>query len=276
MTLYRRISSSIVIVLLTLISIIFMFPIVLAIMNSFKTQGEMFKSVLSLPTKMNWENYVHVLTDINLINNLYNTFIITALSVIGIVFCGSLAGYKLSRTPGKLSNFIFFLFLASMLVPFYTIMFSLIQVAKFLHIQGSIYGIPLIYIGLGVNLAIFLYHGFVKSIPREIEESARIDGCSQLKTFTLVIFPLLVPITVTIVILNTLWIWNDFLLPLVMINKYNNYTLVLAASIFFGQYTTEYSSILCILILTSLPVVIIYLLFQKYIVEGIADGAVKG
>lgn len=276
MTLYRRISSYMVILLLILISIIFMFPILLAVMNSFKTQGEMFKSVLSLPTKLNMGNYVHVLTDINLLNNLYNTFVITSLSVIGIIICSSLAGYKLSRTPGKLSNFIFFLFLTSMLVPFYTIMFSLIQVAKFFHIQGSIYGIPLIYIGLGVNMGIFLYHGFVKSIPREIEESAQIDGCSQLRTFTLVIFPLLIPITVTIAILNTLWIWNDFLLPLVMINKYSNYTLVLAASIFFGQYTSDYPSILAILILTSLPVVIIYLFFQKYIVEGIADGAVKG
>jgi raffinose/stachyose/melibiose transport system permease protein len=253
-----------------------MFPIGLAVTNSLKTQGEMFASVLSLPTVLHWENYAHVLRDIHLARNLYNTFVITALSIIGIIACSSLAGYKLSRTPGPLSTVIFFLFVSSMLVPFYTIMFPLIQVARKTHVQGSIYGLPLIYWGLGVNFGIFLYHGFVKSIPRAMDESAQMDGCSQLVTFTHVVFPLLIPITMTIAILDSLWIWNDFLLPLVIINKYDNYTLVLAASIFFSQYTTEWSFILAILILTSLPVILLYLLFQRYIVKGIAEGAIKG
>jgi raffinose/stachyose/melibiose transport system permease protein len=119
-------------------------------------------------------------------------------------------------------------------------------------------------------------HGFVKAIPRAMEESAQMDGCNQLETFVRVVFPLLIPVTMTIAILDSLWIWNDFLLPLVIINKYNNYTLVLAASIFFGQYTTEWSSILSILMLTSIPVILLYLLFQSYIVRGIAEGAIKG
>ncbi|MEK8126613.1 carbohydrate ABC transporter permease [Paenibacillus filicis] len=272
----NRLLSFLVLLVLLVVSVFFMFPIVLAVINSFKTQGEMFKSVLSFPTRLLLDNYKYVLTEIHLLNNLYNTTVITVLSVVGIIACGSLAGYKISRTSGKLSQLLFFLFFSSMLVPFYAIMFSLIQVAKVFHVQGSVYGLPLIYIGLGVNFAVFLYHGFVKSIPRELEESAHMDGCGQLKTFTRIIFPLLLPITVTIAILNILWIWNDFMLPLIMLTNYKNYTLILAASVFFGQYSTEWSYILSILVLTSLPVVVIYLFFQRFIIQGIADGAVKG
>ena len=134
----------------------------------------------------------------------------------------------------------------------------------------------MIYIGLGVNFAIFLYHGFVKSIPRELEESAQIDGCGQLQTFIKIIFPLLIPITLTITILDILWVWNDFMLPLIMLTNYKSYTLVLLASTFFSQYSNEWSYILSILVLTSLPVILVYLFFQKYIVQGIADGAIKG
>ncbi|TVY04215.1 carbohydrate ABC transporter permease [Cohnella terricola] len=272
----NRLLTIVVLAILIAVTVFFMFPIVLAVFNSFKTQGEMFKSVLSLPTKIHWENYKHVLTEIHLMNNLYNTTVITVISVVGIISCGSLAGYKISRTPGKLSQLLFFLFFSSMLVPFYAIMFSLIKVAKTFHVQSSVYGLPMIYIGLGVNFAVFLYHGFVKSIPRELEESAHMDGCGQLKTFTHIIFPLLLPITVTIAILNVLWIWNDFMLPLIMLTKYESYTLILAASVFFGQYSTEWSYILSILVLTSLPVVVLYLFFQRFIVQGIAEGAVKG
>jgi raffinose/stachyose/melibiose transport system permease protein len=263
-------------ILLLCATLFFLFPILLAVMNSLKTQGEMFKSVIQWPKSLHWENYRYVLTEVHILHNLYNTFVITFLSVAGIIVCSALAGYKLSRTPGKLSAFIFFLFLSSMLIPFYSIMFSLIQMASRLHIQGSVYRLPLIYIGLGVNFAIFLYHGFVKSIPRELEESAQIDGCGQLQTFTRIIFPLLVPITMTIAILDILWVWNDFMLPLIMLTKYNSYTLVLLASTFFSQYTNEWSYILSILVLTSLPIILIYLFFQKYIVQGIADGAIKG
>ncbi|MBB6735324.1 carbohydrate ABC transporter permease [Cohnella zeiphila] len=272
----RLFFSLVILLLLIAITVFFLFPILLAIMNSFKTQGEMFKSVIEWPKTLHWDNYKYVLTEAHLPRSLYNTFVITFLSIVGIVVCSALAGYKLSRTPGKLSSAIFFLFLASMLIPFYSIMFSLIQISTKLHIDGSIYRLPLVYIGLGVNFAVFLYHGFVKSVPRELEESAQMDGCGQLQTFVRIIFPLLIPITMTIVILDILWVWNDFMLPLIMITNYKSYTLVLLASTFFSQYSNEWSYILSILILASLPVILIYLIFQRYIVKGIADGAVKG
>lgn len=163
-----------------------------------------------------------------------------------------------------------------MLVPFHSIMIPLTRMARGLSVQGSTYGLALIYIGLGVNMAIFLYHGFVKSIPRELEESAQMDGCNEFQTFFQIIFPLLLPITVTIAILDFLWIWNDFLLPLLMLTDVNNYTLILSTNMLFGEYNKEWPLILSSLVLTAVPVILIYAFFQKFIMEGIAEGAVKG
>lgn len=272
----KTIKNILLALLLVTVSAFFLFPILMAALNSLKPDGEILRSVLALPEKFDFSNYKHVLNKLDIMNNFKNNIVLTTLSVAGIVVCSSLAGYKLSRTPGKLSNLIFILIWASMIIPFYSIMFPLIQVSQALHIKESLAGLALIYIGLGINFAIFLYHGFVKSIPREMEEAAAIDGCGQLKCFTRIVFPMLAPITMTIIILDVLWVWNDFLLPLVMISKQKNYTLVLVASSFFGRYTTEWGYILAILMLTSLPVIVFYLIFQKYIVKGIADGAVKG
>ncbi|MFB9327873.1 carbohydrate ABC transporter permease [Paenibacillus aurantiacus] len=272
----KSLSSILVLLALSVGAVFSLFPIYMAVVNSFKTQGEMFESFISLPTSLHFENYSDAFTKINLLNSSWNSAVISILGIGGIVVCASLAGYKLSRTSGKLSNFIFFLFIASMLVPFHSIMIPLNRMANALHVQGSTYGLALIYIGLGVNMAIFLYHGFVKSIPRELEESAQIDGCNQFQTFFLIIFPLLVPITVTIAILDFLWIWNDFLLPLLMLTDVSKYTLILSTNMLFGEYNKEWSLILAALVLTAIPVVVIYAFFQRFIMHGIAEGAVKG
>ncbi|MBU5352658.1 carbohydrate ABC transporter permease [Paenibacillus barcinonensis] len=272
----RRINNVLIRLFLILGSMIAMLPIYMAVVNSFKTQGEMFQSFIALPTTLHWENYADAFNKINLLGSSLNSAIVSILGIGGIVFCASLAGYKLSRTSGRLSNLIFFMFVASMLVPFHSIMIPLTRVAKGMGVQGSTYGLALIYIGLGVNMAIFLYHGFVKSIPRELEESAQIDGCNEFQTFFRIIFPLLLPITVTIAILDFLWIWNDFLLPLLMLTDVNRYTLILSTNMLFGEYNKEWPLILSSLVLTAIPVILIYAFFQKFIMEGIAEGAVKG
>lgn len=272
----QRLNSYLIRLLLILGSLVAMLPIYMAVVNSFKTQGEMFQSFLALPTTLHWENYSDAFNKINLLGSSLNSAIVSFLGIGGIVFCASLAGYKLSRTSGRLSNLIFFLFIASMLVPFHSIMIPLTRVAKGMGVQGSTYGLALIYIGLGVNMAIFLYHGFVKSIPRELEESAQMDGCNEFQTFFQIIFPLLLPITVTIAILDFLWIWNDFLLPLLMLTDVNRYTLILSTNMLFGEYNKEWPLILSSLVLTAIPVILIYAFFQKFIMEGIAEGAVKG
>ncbi|RRJ63712.1 carbohydrate ABC transporter permease [Paenibacillus oralis] len=272
----KKINSLLIGLILSVGALFTCFPIYMAVVNSFKTQGEMFASFVALPTKLHFENYTQAFEKIHLLNSSMNSVIVSVLGIGGIVFCSALAGYKLSRTRGKLSNFIFLLFVASMLVPFHSIMIPLTRMAKTLHVQGSTYGLALIYIGLGVNMAIFLYHGFVKSIPRELEESGQIDGCNEFQTFFRIILPLLLPITVTIAILDFLWIWNDFLLPLMMLTDVDNYTLILATNMLFGEYNKEWSLILASLVLTAIPVVVIYGFFQRFIMEGIAEGAVKG
>lgn len=272
----QRLNNILIRLFLILGSLVAMLPIYMAVVNSFKTQGEMFQSFIALPTTLHWENYADAFNKINLLGSSLNSAIVSILGIGGIVFCASLAGYKLSRTSGRLSNLIFFMFVASMLVPFHSIMIPLTRVAKGMGVQGSTYGLALIYIGLGVNMAIFLYHGFVKSIPRELEESAQIDGCNEFQTFFQIIFPLLLPITVTIAILDFLWIWNDFLLPLLMLTDVNRYTLILSTNMLFGEYNKEWPLILSSLVLTAIPVILIYAFFQKFIMEGIAEGAVKG
>lgn len=272
----RRATSLFVTLVLSIGAAISFFPIYMAVINSFKTQGEMFQSFTSLPTRIQWENYSNAFGEINLLNSTLNSVIISLIGIGGIVFCAALAGYKLSRTSGKVSNLIFFLFIASMLVPFHSIMIPLTRMAKYLSAQGSIYGLGIIYIGLGVNMAIFLYHGFVKSIPKELEESARMDGCNEFQTFFRIIFPLLLPITVTIAILDFLWIWNDFLLPLLMLTDMDRYTLILSTNKLFGEYNRDWELILAALVLTAIPVIVIYAFFQRFIMEGIAEGAVKG
>ncbi|MDQ0172580.1 carbohydrate ABC transporter permease [Paenibacillus tundrae] len=272
----QRLNSYLIRLLLIIGSLFAMLPIYMAVVNSLKTQGEMFQSFIALPTTLHWENYAEAFTKINLLHSSMNSAIVSFLGIGGIVLTASMAGYKLSRTSGRLSNIIFFLFVASMLVPFHSIMIPLTRMARGLSVQGSTYGLALIYIGLGVNMAIFLYHGFVKSIPRELEESAQMDGCNEFQTFFQIIFPLLLPITVTIAILDFLWIWNDFLLPLLMLTDVNNYTLILSTNMLFGEYNKEWPLILSSLVLTAIPVILIYAFFQKFIMEGIAEGAVKG
>jgi raffinose/stachyose/melibiose transport system permease protein len=236
----------------------------------------MYRSVLSLPSHLQLDNYVQAFKKANMLKSGWNTIVVTVTGITGIVFFSSMAGYKLSRTPGKLSNMIFMLFVSSMLIPFQTIMVTLTKMAKNLGLQGTPFGLGIVYVGLGVSLAIFLYHGFVKGIPKELDESAKMDGCGEFKTFYKIIFPLLLPITFTIGILNLLWLWNDFLLPLLMLTDFRNYTLVLTINMFFGKYSREWSLILASLILSSIPVIVIFAVFQRWIIQGITEGAVKG
>ncbi|MCL2864895.1 MAG: carbohydrate ABC transporter permease [Lachnospiraceae bacterium] len=267
--------SYFILVLLLIFGFIAFFPIYMAIINSFKDQGEIFNSVLAFPTSFRFENYTGALERINILQSALNTLIVTVIGLTGITICSSMAGWKLSRTSGKLSNLFFIFFLSSMLVPFHAIMISITRVATTLSIQDNVIGLGFIYIGLGVNLAIFLYHGFVKSVPRELEESARMDGCGELQIFLRIVFPLLKPITATILILNSLWVWNDFLLPLIMLSNVNNQTLILAINALFGEFHTDWPKVLAALIMVSLPVLIFYIIFQKNIMKGIAEGAIK-
>ena len=266
---------AIVIVFIIIAAIFTLSPIILAILNSLKTNGEIYTNILSLPEKWQFNNYVDVFKRTNYLRSLLNTVILVVLSITGIVFASSMAGYKLARTKTKLSGILFGVFIISMLIPFHSIMIGLVKVSHDLHVQGSLIGLAIIYVGIGSPMAIFLYHGFTKNIPKEIEEAAVIDGCNEFQLYIKVVFPILRPITATIMILNALWIWNDFLLPLLMITDKDKYTLLLSTKMLFGQYNSDWSQILAILIMALLPIIIIYIFMQKHIVKGISDGAIK-
>lgn len=272
----KTIVSTIVCLLLIIMMVFWLFPLLMALMNSFKTNAELLTNVMSFPKEFNFDNYVRTFEKMNYVRSLFNTIVVAAVGVSFIILFSAMAGWKLARTKTKLSNFIFGLFVFSMLVPFSSIMIPLYRTMLMLNINNSLIGLSLVYVGLGLSMAIFLYHGFVKSIPKEIEESAVMDGCNSFQTFTYIVFPLLKPITVTICITNVLWIWNDFLLPLIAISNNRKYTLLLSTNTLFGQYSSDWTAILSALILAAIPVIIFYGIFQKSILRGIADGATKG
>jgi raffinose/stachyose/melibiose transport system permease protein len=186
-----------------------------------------------------------------------------------------MAAWKMVRTPGKFSKILFIWFVSAMVIPFQTVMIPLIKLGGILGIMNSLPGIIIMYFGFGVPLSLFLYHGFVKTVPTEIEEAARIDGCSQFGVFWRIVFPLLKPITVTVIILNTLWIWNDYLLPVLVLQDASLRTIPLATSSFFAQYTKQWDMGLAALVLGITPIVIFFLFLQKHIIKGIASGSIK-
>lgn len=254
-------------------ALLYLFPAFLTLINSFKTDAEIMISPLSLPQRISFGNYLQAWKEINFPVVVGNTFVITALSTVGIIIVSSMAAYMLVRTHSKLSLAIYFLFVFNMVVPFQTVMIPLNVTAANLNLK-SVLGIIPIYIGLGCPLAVFMYHGFIKSIPVQIEESAAIDGASVMTIYFRLVFPLLGPIHATVAILDVLWIWNDFLLPLIILPSRS--TLQLAQHIFFGMYRQQLSLAMASLVLSASPVVIFYLCLQKYIIKGVAAGAIKG
>jgi raffinose/stachyose/melibiose transport system permease protein len=257
-------------------SLFVLMPILLALMNSFKTNGELLSSVTALPGRLHVDNYLRTWEKMNFLRGFGNTVLTAGLGAGMMILFSSMAGWRLCRTKTRLSVVLFSLFVFSMLIPFSAIMIPLYKVVLNLRIKNSLIGLSFIYAGIGVNMAIFLYHGFVKSIPIELEEAAAIDGCGLGRTFFIIVFPMLKSITATVCITNVLWIWNDFLLPLIILSDRKKYTLLLSTNTLFGQYSSDWTAILSALILTVIPVIVFYGMFQKHIMKGIAEGAVKG
>ena len=265
-----------VLMMLILYSIFSLSPILLAILNSGKTQAEILTNILSFPQNFKFDNYLIAFEKINFLRSFLNTMVVVIVGCMGIVLLSAIAGYKLARVKSKLSGFYYSLFVLSMLIPFHSIMITLVKIANVTDLQGKTLGLGIIYIGLGVPMAIFLYTGFIKSIPPELDEAARIDGCGDLRLFFKIIFPQLKPITATIIITNALWMWNDFLLPLLILPNSKTYTILLSTNMLFGQYgNNDWPAILSVLIMAMLPAIVFYLILQKNILKGISEGALK-
>jgi raffinose/stachyose/melibiose transport system permease protein len=257
------------------LGIIFLIPFYFVLINSFKSFAEILIDAAAWPKEFLFNNYLKVWDILNFPRAFWNSLVITVISIAGIVVITSMAAWKMVRTPGKFSKILFIFFVSAMVIPFQTVMIPLMKLGGLLGLTNSIPGLIMMYFGFGVPLSLFLYHGFVKTIPYEIEEAARIDGCSQFGVFWRIVFPLLKPITVTVVILNTLWIWNDYLLPLLVLQDAELRTIPLAASAFFAQYTKQWDMGLAALVLGVTPIIIFFLFLQKHIIKGIASGSIK-
>ena len=205
-----------------------------------------------------------------------NSLIVTAISVVLIILTSALAGYAIARRNKPIYNFIFIVFLSGMMVPFQVTMLPLYQLGKMLQLVNSYWGIALIYGGFGVQTGVLFYAGFVKGISREIEEAARIDGCSTPGIFIRVVMPLLKPVTATVLVLNVLYIWNDFLLPLLYLQDKHYRTIPLQQYFFFGQYSSDLNLAFAYAVMGMIPIIVFFLFMQRFIIKGIAAGAIKG
>ena len=270
-----------------LTSILFISPFYILIVNAFKTKRELFGSTLTLPNEWMLDNFKVALNKLSFLwigknfsmegffgSALFNSMFITISSTILIIIFSSMAAWILVRTKSKMSNIVFYMFIAAMLVPFQAVMLPLVAFMGRLGLQNRL-GIIFMYLGFGSSFSIFLYHGFIKSIPVSLEEAARIDGCGPWKVFWKIIFPTLKPIHVTVAILNTIWIWNDFLLPQLMINKKGTQTIPLKMYLFFGGYSKQWHLAMAGLLIAVIPIIIFYFFAQKHIIEGVTAGSEK-
>lgn len=260
---------------------LYLFPIYIVIVNSLKSRSEIYENILALPSTFSFEYYIVALEKMNFANALKNSLIVTGVSIILIIILASMTAWMLVRSNHLISKIIFSMLVATMLIPFQTLMMPLMQEMGWVH---TVLGIPmidtlggLIYmnIGFGASMAVFLYHGFISSIPVSLEEAATIDGCNKWKVFWKIVFPMLKPTTVTVIILDVIWIWNDYLLPSLIITSKDLRTIPLSTFSFFGQFTIQWNLAMAGLTLTIIPVVLFYLAAQKYIIKGVAAGAVK-
>lgn len=268
-------------ILLTLVmavlAVIYVYPIILMVINSVKPFGEVVLDVIALPSKIEWSNYSYVVEKMKYGRLFINNVIITVIGIVGIIAFASMSAYIMSRKRNKYTRIAALLITTPMLIPFQAIMITLLKVMNVIHLSGSRVGLGIQYWGFGVPMAAFIYSNFMSTIPKEIDESAYIDGAGTFKTFLFIIFPLLKSVTFTVIVIDVMWIWNDFLLPLLMVNSSNDTkTLVLSAYTFVGQFNTQWHYAMAAMMLAVLPSIIIFILLQKYIVEGVVAGAVKG
>ncbi|MBM7603824.1 raffinose/stachyose/melibiose transport system permease protein [Metabacillus crassostreae] len=257
-----------------LLGLLWLSPFYLMIVNSLKTKREIFSDVIRLPEEFTFDNYIQAFEELDFIQTFFNSVIITVTSVLIIIIFSSMAAYALSRNKSKISTFLFMVFVAAMLIPFQSVMIPLITVFGQVEMLNRV-GLIFMYLGFGSSLSIFLYHGTLNGISKSLDEAATIDGCSKFQVFWHIIFPILKPITVTVAILNIIYIWNDYLLPSLVINQEGLQTIPLKMFFFFGEYTKQWHLALAGLTIAIIPVIIVYFFAQREIIKGISEGAVK-
>lgn len=273
-------ANTIIFVILTILAIIFLYPLFFILNNSFKGKFFISSDPFGLPnseTFVKLTNYVNGLEKTGLISAIGYSFFITIVSILMLILFCSMAAYYITRVKSKVTSILYYMFTFSMIVPFQMVMFTMTSLADQFHLRNPL-GMCLLYLGFGAGLTVFMFAGFVKSIPLEIEEAAMIDGCNPLQNYFGVVFPILKPTAITVAILNAMWIWNDFLLPYLVIGVSTKYkTIPVVVQMLVGSNgNKDMGALMAMLVLAIIPIIVFYLFCQKYIIEGVVAGAVKG
>lgn len=276
----RRTLDACLSILLAVLCVVWMYPVLLILINSLKTELSISTStVFALPTAETFvglDNYVYGVTQMNFLSSFGYSLVITVSSVLLILLCCSMCGWYITRVSSTISKAMYLLCVFSMVVPFQMVMFTLSKTADTLKLNTP-FNICIIYLGFGAGLAVFMFTGFMKSVPIAIEEAAMIDGCNPLQIFFRVVFPILKPTMISTAILETMWVWNDYLLPTLVLDIKRFRTIPMAIQYFRGSYgRVEMAPMMACIMITVLPIIIMYLLCQKYIIDGVIAGAVKG
>lgn len=272
-------SNTIAFAFLCLLSAIFLVPILLVLLNSFKSRFYISSSPFAMPnseTFVGFENYLNGLSSSGFFISFIRSVWVSIASVLVIIVCTSMASWFIVRVKNKFTKAIYFLFAFSMIVPFQMVMYTMTFIVNRISFD-NVFGIVFVYLGFGAGLSVFMFTGFVKAVPLEIEEAAEIDGCNPLQTFFLVVFPVLKPTIITVSILNSMWVWNDYLLPYLILGTDHKTVPVAIQIAMQGAYgSTDYGGFMAMLVLAIIPIVIFYIASQKYIIKGVISGAVKG
>ena len=277
----RQLGKNILSLVFVVICVIYLMPIVVVGYNSFKENGSINTDTFALPneeTFMGWQNYITGMTvgEYPFLNSVWYSFVITILSAALILICTSMAAWYISRVDDTFSRIVYYLCVFSMIVPFQMVMFTLAKTANVTGLNTP-YTIPVIYLGFGAGLAVFMFVGFVKGMPLAIEEAAAIDGCGPLRTFFGVVFPMLKPIFISVGVLEIMWVWNDYLLPYLVLDRTMYRTIPIHIQYLQGSYGhVDLGAVMALIMMSIVPIVIFYLTCQKYIVSGVMAGAVKG
>lgn len=267
-------------IIILVVAVLYMYPIIMILFNSLKVETAIStNTVFELPqsdTFNGLNNFISAITRQGFLQSFFYSAFITVTSLVAILVCCSMCAYFITRIRSKVSSLLYYLFVFSMVVPFQMVMFTLSQTADMLNLNTP-YNIFIIYLGFGAGLAVFMFAGFMKSVPVEVEEAAMIDGCNPLQTFFLIVFPILKPTIVSVGILEAMWLWNDYLLPTLVLDIKKYRTIPMLIQYFRGSYgKVEMGPMMASIVLTVLPIIVIYVFAQKYIIKGMTSGAVKG
>jgi raffinose/stachyose/melibiose transport system permease protein len=263
-------------IILAIWSLIVLFPLWIMVINSFKDRLSIYQNPFGLPQKWNFSNYVSVLTDGDFLVYFRNSFVVVILSLVLLLITGSMAAYAFANWRSRISNVLYFFFIAGMMLPIKIASIKILELVRFLGLTNTIWSLVPVYTAMGIPIAVFILTAFVRQVPYELTEAGIIDGAGRFGIFTKIIAPLLRPALATTAIYNLVPFWNDLWFPLIFISDDKSKTLLLGVTRLFGQYQTDWSKVLAVLTLSAIPVILLYLVMSKQFIKGMTAGAVKG